>query len=161
MTIIVACDQNNAIGFKGLMPWHLKEDLLHFKAHTINNIVVMGRRTWQGLPIKPLPNRENIILSKDKNFVVPSCKVINSISQIQFIPTDGKTIFIIGGGQLYRQTIDMVDTILLTRIMHSFNSVDTFFPVIEKSIWSLVDSSEIKTDKETQLKYCFQTLKRK
>ncbi len=161
MTIIVACDINNAIGIDGVMPWHIREDMLFFKNTTIGNIVVMGRKTWEGLPIKPLKERDNYVLSSNKYLSLQGAKVINTIEQIKDLETQGKEVFITGGGQLYRQTIDMCDKILLTRILKAFDNVDTYFPEIDQNIWQMTNQSTKKIDLKSGIEFCFQTFERK
>lgn len=161
MTIIVACDENNAIGINGVMPWHIREDMLFFKAKTTGNIVVMGRKTWDGLPIKPLKNRDNYVISSNKDFCPEGAKVIHNIDDIKSLETKDKKVFITGGGNVYKQTIEMCDEIFLTRVFKCFENTDTFFPNIDKDRWILTYESEKKTDEKNGLSYCFQTYKRK
>jgi dihydrofolate reductase len=135
--IIVALGENNEIGLNGKMPWHLPEDLKRFKKLTLNNVVVMGRKTYESIQ-KPLKNRINIVLSrneiKDENILWYD-NIENVINDFK-----DKEIFVIGGAQIYEQTLDLVDNLYLTKI-HSNFECDTFFPKIDYKQWKL-DSSE-------------------
>ncbi len=161
MTIIVACDINNAIGINGVMPWHIKEDMLFFKKTTVGNIVVMGRKTWEGLPVKPLKDRDNYVLSSNKNLILQGAKVINCVEQIKDLQEDGKEVFITGGGLIYKQTMNMCNRILLTRVMKAFDDVDTYFPAIDESVWLMTEQSPIKTDVKSGIDFRFQTFERR
>lgn len=161
MTIIVACDINNAIGINGVMPWHIKEDMLFFKKTTVGNIVVMGRKTWEGLPVKPLKDRDNYVISSNKNLVLQGAKVINCVEQIKDLQEEDKEVFITGGGLIYKQTMNMCNRILLTRVMKAFDDVDTYFPAIDKRVWLMTEQSPIKTDIKSGIDFRFQTFERR
>lgn len=143
--IIVACDDKNGIGKNGDLPWDLKKDLKHFKKITTEslddskkNAVIMGRKTWESIPdqVRPLPERDNIVLSRNPNFSAKGAQVYASLEEaFQNLPEEKyESIFIIGGANLYHQAIqlDEIEGIYLTKVSGDFNC-DVFFPEIDKS----------------------------
>ncbi len=130
LAMIAAIDSNNGIGKDNKLLVHIKEDLQYFKKVTENNVIVMGYNTWESLPKKPLPNRENYVLTS-KNIVLDDANVISSTDEILELTEKypDKTVFIIGGASLYKQMIKEVDKLYITKIMEEFEA-DTFFPEI-------------------------------
>ena len=127
--LIWAQDTNAAIGKDGTLPWHYSEDLKNFKKLTSGHTIIMGRKTWDSLPIKPLPNRKNIVISSTKQTGVDSYK---SIDVLYGIPSKKSIIteyFIIGGMSIYKHFYDYADTLHITFIDKSFDNTDTFFPI--------------------------------
>tara|TARA_B100000029_G_C17482837_1_gene926156 strand:+ start:473 stop:955 length:483 start_codon:yes stop_codon:yes gene_type:complete len=123
---IWAQDNNGGIGKKGKLPWHVPEDLKNFKNLTKNNTIIMGRKTWESLPIRPLPHRRNIVLSR-KN--VKNVECYNSISNcLKEIKTE-KDVFIIGGAKIYKQFFYYAKYLHITFIDSMDNDVDTYFPI--------------------------------
>ena len=130
--IIAAVDDNNAIGYKGELLARIPDDLKRFKELTTNNIVIMGRKTYESIG-KPLPNRQNIIVSRS-NIVLPDCSntyIVDSLKAAFELAESltGDKVYVIGGGQIYDQAVDWVDTIELTEIYEDYPNADTFFPV--------------------------------
>lgn len=123
LSIIVCHDQNRVIGFENKMPWHLPADLKRVKALTTGNTIVMGRKTYESLG-KALPNRRNVVLTRDEQFKPEDAEVIHSLDAIKTL--DGH-VFIFGGQNLYEQTIDMVDDMYVTVIEEKFPG-DAIFP---------------------------------
>ncbi|MDR1739225.1 MAG: dihydrofolate reductase [Bacteroidales bacterium] len=158
INIIVAVAKNNIIGNKGDLLWHLPEDLKYFKSITNGHTVVMGLRTWNSLPIKPLPNRRNIVLS-DVPVKIAGVEVCASIEELQSILKQDEQVFIIGGGMVYRQFFSIAETLYLTRVLQDFEG-DTVFPEVLSNEWKTVEESEIYTDEKSGLKYQFVVLKR-
>lgn len=159
--IIVAIDDNNAIGRAGDLLCHLPNDLKHFKNITSGHTVVMGRRTYESLPKGALPNRVNIVITSDNAEYYPNCVVVRSLDEaFECAPYD-KDIFIIGGGQLYRSSLELVNKLYLTRIHHSFEDADTFFPEIDFDEWELLEKEERKADEKHQYDYTFEMYERK
>ncbi len=148
LAIIAAAAENNVIGYQGKIPWHYKEDFLHFKKLTTNHTVIMGRKTWESLPIKPLPNRKNIILTRNKEYKNPNALIYNSLEDAIDACKNDEYVFIIGGERVYNDAMKFADTIELTRV-HDSPKGDRFFPKIDSS-WALT--------KETPAnEYTFQT----
>jgi dihydrofolate reductase len=153
MEIIVACTDNFVIGAEGEMPWHLPADLAHFKRITSGNTIVMGRRTWESIG-GALPNRKNIVLTRQIDYKVEGATVIHSIAELQTIETIG-TLFIIGGGDLYNNTIGISDVLHVTRI-HTTLKGDTFFPKIDDSIWTCEERVEFQKDDNNSFNLTFE-----
>jgi dihydrofolate reductase len=135
ITLIAACSENRAIGKNGTLIWHIPEDLKRFKKLTLGHIIVMGRKTFESIG-KALPGRTNIILTRDKNFKADGCLVYNKMSDILEL-FEKNNIFVIGGGEIYKQFLDKADRIELTLIHKNFEG-DTFFPELENN-WQVVD----------------------
>jgi dihydrofolate reductase len=154
MEIIVALTENFVIGSDGDMPWHLPADLEHFKKITTGNTIVMGRRTWESIG-HPLLDRLNIVLTRQKEYVADGATVIHSLDEIGTIETVG-TVFIIGGGELYKSTLDVVDKLHVTRI-HTTIEGDTFFPQIDESHWVQEQSTQFLRDEMNPFDLTFET----
>lgn len=125
LSIIVAHDPNLVIGKDGSLPWHYPEDLKFFKKTTMGHPILMGRGVFEEIGEKPLPGRENVVLSRSKNYdQVPTFSSIDAA--LEYL-SDQEKVFIIGGGEIYRQTIEMADEMIVTAIKEEFGG-DTFFP---------------------------------
>lgn len=142
INIIVATSENNVIGRGNDIPWYIPEDLEHFKKLTTGNTVIMGRKTYESLPkeYRPLPNRINIVITRDKSYQAKGCLVVNSLEDALRKADNDKEIFIIGGGQIYREGLKFAERIYLTKI-HKNIEGDTYFPKLNK-FWKLVDEEE-------------------
>ncbi len=146
ITLIAAIGKNNEIGLDGKMPWHIPEDLKHFKEYTIGKTIVMGRKTFQSIR-KPLPNRTNIVISKSTQFP----DVMNVTSLLDALNYTNDELVIIGGAQVYQLAMHVADKLVITHIDSEFQA-DTFFPSIDLNIWK--NRSEI-TGKNETLSYKF------
>ena len=161
---IVAISENRAIGKDNDLIWHLPKDMQFFKKITIGHHVIMGRRNFESIPHKyrPLPNRTNIIITRQSEYKAEGCIVVNSVETALEIAKNNGDIepFIIGGGQIYRIAIEknLVDKIYLTKIHHSFKG-DTFFPKLS-SDWKETNKIENKADDKHKYNYDFITLER-
>ena len=140
VTIIVASSENLAIGYKNALPWHISEDLKHFKQITINHSVVMGRKTFESMP-KALPNRTNIVITRKHDYTAKNAIVVHSIHEALEKANNDKQPFIIGGGEIYSQSILLADRIELTRVHTEVNG-DAYFPKIDLKIWNEVSREE-------------------
>lgn len=131
ISLIAAIGRNRELGKNGKMPWHIAEDFKRFKAITSGHPIIMGRKTWESLPIKPLPNRFNIILSRSGSRTYPNVIFLTDIEEaLDFVKKtfpDESEVFIIGGGQIFEQAIGLADKLYLTIIDGDFDA-DTFFP---------------------------------
>lgn len=125
--IIVAMSKNRVIGDSNTLIWHLPEDLKRFKQLTTGNTIVMGRKTYESIG-KPLPNRRSIIITRDPDYSAEGCEVVNSLEEALLL--SNSDCFIIGGGEIYRQAIDIADRIYLTLIDKEFEG-DTSFPELK------------------------------
>lgn len=164
--IVIACiAQNNAIGKDGDIPWRLKEDFQHFQKKTVGYPCVMGDVTYESLPdkVKPLPGRENIVLTFDKNYKAEGTKIFYSWEDAMEYLKDKEKVFICGGASIYKLGLKTADTLELTRI-HKDIDGDTFFPEINFDEWELIkkkDSEGINKLTGENLKFSFMTYKRK
>jgi dihydrofolate reductase len=137
VTIIAAASENNALGKDNDLVWHLPDDFKRFKTLTTGHYIIMGRKTFESFP-KPLPNRTHVIITRQKDYEVPAgCIVVCSLHEALAICPKEEDSFVIGGGQIYKQSIDNVDKIELTRV-HTTIDADTFFPIIDLKNWKLI-----------------------
>ncbi len=157
LSIIVAFANDQAIGLNGTMPWHLSEDLKHFKEVTFGQPVIMGRRTWESLPRQPLPGRLNIVVSTTMHSV-GGCHIVPSPSDAISICPEESHPFIIGGGLLYRHFLPLVNKLYITRIYKDVEA-DTWFPEVDFKQWNL--TSHRKFLNPAGLDYAFQIFERK
>lgn len=156
--IIVAYDDNNAIGKDNKMLWHISEDLRYFKNVTSGHPVIMGRNTYESIG-KPLPNRTNIVLShKYIDGVITVDTLDAAFDEAEKVDNE---CFIIGGAQLYNECIKVADQLYVTRVHTAIKDADTFFPKIDENIWVSIMSSDVKIDKESGLGYNFEIYIRK
>ncbi len=145
LIIIAAIDENNGLGFKNHLLCHLHDDLKNFKHLTNGHTVVMGRKTWESLPVKPLPNRKNIVLTRDADATFLNAFSSTSLNQLYDFCSNDEQVFIIGGAEVYRQAIDLADKLIITHIHHRFNA-DVFFPEIKKELWLKVKETAHSID---------------
>jgi dihydrofolate reductase len=141
--LIAAVAQNNCIGIKNGLPWHLPEDLKHFKKITDGQTVLMGKNTWRSLPEKfrPLPNRKNIVLSYEKIEGLPAGVLGYTNLDAALRDHRNEDIYVMGGGMMYQQTIALADTLYITEV-HKTVDGDVFFPKIDKNIWQEVERED-------------------
>tara|TARA_B000000475_G_C15787736_1_gene362181 strand:+ start:163 stop:657 length:495 start_codon:yes stop_codon:yes gene_type:complete len=159
LTIIAAVSINNIIGNKNKLIWKLSNDLKRFKNLTTNHSVIMGRKTFESLP-NPLPDRNNIVITRDTNYSKPNIQVCSSIEDaINLTKTDTQP-FIIGGGEIYTQTINIVDKIELTRVHEEFDG-DAYFPEIPLDIFELINEENYNSDLENEFDYSYLTYKKR
>ena len=140
VSIIVAMSKNRVIGRDNDMPWHLSDDLKNFKKITINKTIIMGRLTYDSIG-KPLPKRNNVVLSR--NLKHPKVTVLDNLEEALNISKNEDEIFIIGGSDLYSQTINIANKLYLTSINHEISG-DKYFPAFDIDHWKLIDSCSYK-----------------
>ncbi len=145
IALIVAIDQNNAIGKDNQLLWHLPKDLSFFKNVTSGNAIIMGRKTFESIG-KALPNRRNIVISSQKDLQYAGAEITSSLNAaIELVGNaDG---YIIGGGSIYDQSLTLVDRLYITKVAASFNA-DTFFPIINWDEWTLVSQEDHLADEK-------------
>ncbi|MEM7173771.1 MAG: dihydrofolate reductase [Bacteroidota bacterium] len=161
-SIIAAQSTNRVIGYKGNLPWHLPADFVHFKKTTYGYPIIMGRLTFVSIG-RPLPGRANIILTRDKSYEAPfGCKVVHDVGgAFAYAKKQGaKRAFIIGGAQIYNQTLPFVDEMYITQV-HADVAGDTFFPVIPLSDWQVVSRVDYSADDRHAYAYSFITYVRR
>jgi dihydrofolate reductase len=136
IVIIAAVAQNGVIGKANALPWHLPEDMAHFKALTTGHAVIMGRKTWESLPPKfrPLPNRRNIVLTRDPAYVAPGATVVTSLEEAIKFGAGEAALFVIGGAELYAHTLPHAQRLELTEIDAAFEG-DAHFPAWDRAQW--------------------------
>ncbi|MFT4223701.1 dihydrofolate reductase [Dysgonomonas sp.] len=156
-SIIVAVDENNAIGKGNNLLCHLPNDLKYFKSVTQGYPVIMGRKTFESLPKGALPNRRNIVITRNKDLQFERCEMVSSISEAIDLCKNEEQLFIIGGGSVYQEAIDLVDRLYLTCIHHKFEGADTFFPSIDQAQWTLVSREDHRPDEKHEYGYSFIT----
>ena len=133
VSIIAAVARNGIIGRDNVMPWHLSDDLKHFRALTTGYPIIMGRRTHESIG-RPLPKRRNIVISRDPAFVAPGCEVMPALEAALIACSDAPEIFVIGGAQLYAAALALADRLQLTEIHADFDG-DTRFPQFDRRQW--------------------------
>lgn len=160
ISLIVAAAENNAIGKDNQLLWHLPNDLKFFKNTTWGGVVIMGRKTFESVN-KPLPGRVNIVITRQKNWQAENVLTAESIvAAIQIATEEGfKEIFIIGGGEIYKESMSMSSRIYLTRV-HTNVEGDTFFPEINEQEWKMISSNKFYSDEKHAFDYSFQVWER-
>ncbi|WNM20001.1 dihydrofolate reductase [Flavobacterium capsici] len=159
ITLIAAIGENNELGKDNQLIWHLPDDFKRFKLITTGHYIVMGRKTFESFP-KPLPNRTHVIITRQKKYAPENCIVVNSISDAIAICPKNEDIFIIGGGEIYKQSIDIADKLELTRVHHSFEA-DAFFPEVDLKNWELISEEYHPKDEKHKFDFTFLTYTRK
>lgn len=155
MNLIVAISENNAIGKSGDLLCHLPNDLKYFKQLTTDATVVMGKNTFLSLPRRPLPNRRNIVLTRDTAFAYENTEVAHSIEELRLMLHEQENVFIIGGGKVYEQFLPIVDKLYITHIHHSWEDADTFFPAINPAVWQCISEEHHAIDERHAYAYTF------
>lgn len=159
LTLIAAAAENNALGKENDLVWHLPDDFKRFKQLTSGHHIIMGRKTFESFP-KPLPNRTHIIITRNTDYKAEGCIVVNSLDAALLKVLQDDTPYIIGGGEIYKQSIATADAIELTRVHGTFEA-DTFFPEIDKEEWELVASTFHEQDEKHQYAFTYETYHRK
>lgn len=153
-TIIVAVGRDGAIGRKGDLAFHLREDMRHFKSLTTGHTVVMGRKTFESLPKGALPDRRNIVITRNEAFEAARVERASSVEEALKMAS-GEEVFIIGGGEIYRQTLPYCDCLELTAIDADTPDADTFFPETDLESWIKKSDSGILTDEKSGIQFRF------
>lgn len=158
-TIVVAMGEKNEIGSDNQLLWHLPKDLKHFKELTSGHPIIMGRKTYESID-KALPNRTNIVVSRKKDWFQEGVLIVGSIKEaVKFAKKIDENIFIIGGGNIYEQTMEIADRLEVTLVKTQLKA-DTFFPKINSKIWKLSEEICHEKDEKNQYDFCFQTYER-
>jgi dihydrofolate reductase len=146
ISLIVAMDHNRVIGNKGKLPWHISADLKNFRAITMGKPIIMGRKTHESIG-RPLPGRENVVITRDKNYKVEGCTILHSLEEVYERFTDTDEIMIMGGADLYEQTLDKANRIYLTEV-HAEVEGDTYFPDFDRETWEETSRQDFKADEK-------------
>ncbi len=138
IALIAAIAKNNCIGKNGKLPWNIPEDLHHFREFTLNKTVLMGRKTWESIPeqFRPLPHRLNIVISRQTDYVVPKNVELYSSVDEALHAHQQDTVFVIGGEEIYRKTIERADALYITHVNIEVDG-DAFFPDIDMHVWKM------------------------
>lgn len=134
--LVAAVAKNGIIGKDNALPWHLPEDMKHFKALTTGHAVLMGRKTWESLPPKfrPLPNRHNLVLTRDVAYVAPGATIVHTLDDAVKVSAGETALFVIGGAELYGHMLPRADRLELTEIDVNFEG-DARFPTVNRKHW--------------------------
>ena len=154
ISIIVAVSEDWGIGKDNELLWHISEDLKRFKKLTYGNTVIMGKKTWESLPRKPLPGRKNIVLTDNPQESIENSVTAYSIDDALNKCGPDEEIFIIGGGSIYRQFMPIADRLFIT-LVHKKAPADIYFPEIDLSIWEVTEKEEFKTDDNNSIPYTY------
>lgn len=160
ISLVVAAATNNAIGKEGTMPWHLPNDMKHFKNVTWGMPVIMGRKTFDSLG-KALPGRKNIVITRQEGWTAENTVVVKTLEDALFVAgqTDAKEVMVIGGGEIYKAYFEKAKRIYLTRV-ESSPDADTFFPAIDGRQWQLISQRNHEADEKNPFNYSFQLWER-
>lgn len=155
--LVVAASENNAIGFSGKMPWHLPRDLKFFKEKTMGHPIVMGRKTFESIG-RPLPGRLNCIISRQSGIQSEQLRYFTSLTDcLNTLQEEGHNLIsIVGGGQIYQQSITLADVIWLTRVHTIIAEADTYFPEIDENTWTLESEEHVPKDDKHAFDLTFQ-----
>lgn len=161
ISLVVAAASNNVIGKGGRMPWHLPNDMKHFKNVTWGMPVVMGRKTFESLG-KPLAGRKNIVITRQGDWKAEGAVIVNNINDALFLAgeTDAREVMVIGGGEIYKTIFDKANRIYLTRV-EAEPEGDTFFPAIDPVKWQLVSQKNYEADEKNHFNHSFQVWERR
>ena len=160
ITLVVAMGLNREIGIDNQLPWHLPKDLKHFKEITSGHPIIMGRKTYESIG-KPLPNRTNIVVSRKTDWFEEGILIVGCLKEaLKFAQKIDKDIFIIGGGNIFEQTMEIADKLEVTEIKTMIDA-DTFFPKIDEKIWQKTNETCHEKDEKNNFDFCFQTFERK
>ena len=159
ITLIVAMGKNREIGKENQLLWHLPKDLKHFKELTSGHPIIMGRKTYESIG-KPLPNRTNIVISRKNDWFEEGILIVGSIKEaVKFAKKIDEEVFILGGGNIYEQTIDLADKLEVT-LVDAVLDADIFFPKINEKIWQKTNEERHQKDEKNEFDFCFQTYER-
>lgn len=159
LSIIVAVAENNVIGKDNDLIWKLPRDMKHFKETTTGHYIIMGRKTFESNG-RPLPNRINVIITRDKSYEAEGCIIVNSLEDAIKEAKNDSEAFIIGGGIIYKLAMPFVDRIYLTKIHYTFEG-DTYFPELNMNDWDEIDRRDFEPDEKNKYPFSIYTLDRK
>ena len=160
VSIVVAVADNRVIGQQGELPWHLPADLRHFKTLTLGHPIVMGRRTYDSIG-RPLPKRRNIVVTRQLDWTAPGCEVAHTLTEaLDLARQTDEEVFVIGGGEIYREALPGADVVHLTEVHHDFEG-DAFFPDLSPGEWREETRERHEPDAQHAHAFSFVTLRRR
>lgn len=157
--IVVAISENNAIGKDNQLLWHLPADLKHFKNITSGHTIIMGRKTYDSIG-RPLPNRRNIMITRQTGLELDGIEVVNSLDEALALCKDENKVFVIGGAEIYKQALPLAHKVELTRVHQEFDA-DAFFPELDNETWKEIWKEDHLPDEKNKFAYTFSTLERR
>lgn len=157
ISLLWAMDENRAIGRNNQLPWHLPEDLKYFKRVTMGKPIAMGRKTYDSIG-RPLPGRENIVITRNQGVTIEGCTVIHDVKDL--LKRDDEELFVIGGAEIFKEILPFADRLYVTEIREEFEA-DTFFPEYNLSDWELIESIPGVKDEKNPYHYEFLVYQRK
>lgn len=158
LSLVVAVSENNAIGKNNQLLWHLPADLKHFKQITSGHTIIMGRKTYDSIG-KPLPNRRNIVITRQQNLQIEGVEVVGSLEEAVALCANENEVFVIGGAEIYKTALPLAQKIYLTTVHQSFEA-DAFFPEINPNEWTETEKESHSPDEKNAFSYTFSTLER-
>ncbi len=159
LSAICAMGKNRVIGNKNQLPWHLPADLRHFKSITTGKPIILGRKTYESIG-RALPDRLNVVITRDVHFKAPGCIVVNSIETALSAVSFSDDVFVIGGAVLYQQLLAKIERLYLTIIDENFVG-DAFFPELNMSEWIEIERENCSADEQNKFDFCFVVYQRK
>ena len=157
---IVAYAENRVIGKDNDLIWHLPDDLKHFKRHTAGKTIIMGRKTWDSLGGRPLPNRRHIVITRSEGYQANGAEVVHSLEEAVALAKTEEEVFIVGGAQIYALSLPMIDILEITEV-HAHFEGDAFFPTFDEADFELVAQEHHPVDEKHKHSFTFKTWKRK
>lgn len=158
LAIIVAMDEQRLIGKDNDLPWKISADLQYFRRTTMGKPIIMGRNTHESIG-RPLPGRQNIVISSQQNYKAEGCDVVHSIDDALALCHDAEQVMVMGGASLYQQILPLADFLYLTRVHASLDG-DTWFPEWSEQDWQLISSEDHQADENNEFDYSFQLYQR-
>ncbi|AXG73327.1 dihydrofolate reductase [Flavobacterium arcticum] len=158
ITLIAAAAENNALGKDNQMVWHLPDDFKRFKKLTTGHCIIMGRKTLESMN-GALPNRTNIVITRQKDYTYEGCTIVHSLDEALSACPQDEEVFVIGGGEIYKQAIDKADKVELTRV-HTTVEADAYFPEIDTDKWELINEEYHPKDEKHKVDFTFRTFKK-
>lgn len=163
ISAIAACSKNRVIGSGNQLPWSLPADMRYFMRTTMGRHVIMGRKTFESMNGKPLPKRTNIVITRDPYYVASGTMVVHSLEEaLELAKHNGEEeVFIIGGGEIYKQSLPLLDKLYITEIDLEIKNGDTFFPILDPKEWDLISEDAHHPDEKNPHAYVFRVFKKK
>ena len=153
LSLIVAMDENRLIGSNNGLPWHLPADLAYFKRTTLGKPILMGRKTYESIG-RPLPGRQNIVITRNPDFSAPGCDIAGDIDAALALCGEASEVMLIGGATLYEQAMTQVSTLYITHIRSRYEG-DTWFPAFDAADWKEIEREDHKADENNSTDYSF------
>lgn len=159
LSLIVAMSPSCVIGCRGQLPWHLSTDLRRFKQRTMGHAILMGRKTWDSIG-HPLPGRTTIVMSRQANFEVLGARVAGSLEQAIGLAEEGDELFVVGGGEVFRQALPIADRLYVTRV-HADVEGDVRFPPVDWNQWIEIEQQHVHADSRNDHDFTFGVYQRR